>query len=298
MRAVPFKQSHAKRVFFFVATSALFGGCGSAIVQVGIDARGPSCQRDFGVSTAASKIETFLAAVAELDRVSEESDAALRETCTALGHDLGMSEAVLHQALLEDTGTLCSRVTDMLREEQTAASTSGNVILQVGAPTCTWSASEARACISECELRYRPDDVSLTCEISAQGTCSGVLESPQAGPRCRAACGTRIALHATCTEPSAVLEGNLAGADARTLRLATAWAAHGPRIAVLAERTHRLRASTERLLQIAPVLPEAAAVVSIRAVACASAAALLAEQIEVRLASGARVAVTLQGMAH
>jgi hypothetical protein len=95
-----------------------------------------------------------------------------------------------------------------------------------------------------------------------------------------------------------VLEGNLAGADARTLRLATAWAAHGPRIAVLAERTHRLRASTERLLQIAPVLPEAAAVVSIRAVACASAAALLAEQIEVRLASGARVAVTLQGMAH
>lgn len=299
MRAATSKHAHATfMVALALASAPMLSSCGGAMVQAGIDARGPSCQRDFGVSTAASKIETFLAAVAELDRASEESDAALRETCVALGRDLGMQEAALTQAMSEDTGTLCGRVTDVLLAEQTASSTSGNFVLQVSAPTCTWSTEAARACISECELRYRPDDVMLTCTPNAEGMCSGTLESPQAGPRCRAACGTRIALRATCTEPSAQLEGNLTGADERTARLARAWAAHGPRLASLAERAQRLSAATERLLQIAPVLPEAAAVVSIRAVACASAAALLAAQIETRLASGARVSVTLSGMAH
>jgi len=90
----------------------------------------------------------------------------------------------------------------------------------------------------------------------------------------------------------------VAAGDVRTARLALAWAAHGARLALLAERAERLRAATERLIQIAPRLPEAAAVVSIRAVACASAAATLTTQIEARLASGARVATTLGGMAH
>lgn len=297
----PRLQSHAQRVSLFLTASALCwaaSGCGGALVHVGIDARGASCQRDFGVSTAASKVETFLSAVAELDRVSAESDGALRETCAALGADIGMSEGELTRALAEDTGTLCTRVTAALLAEQTAVSTSGNLILQVTTPTCSWSTDAARACVSECELRYRPDDVELPCATDGELTCSGVLESPQAGPRCRAACGTRVALHATCSEPSARLEGNLTDANARTMRLAQAWAQHGPRLALLAERAQRLSAATERLLLIAPVLPEAAAVVSIRAVACASAAALLAEQIGVRLASGARVSITLQGMAH
>ena len=147
-------------------------------------------------------------------------------------------------------------------------------------------------------LRYRPEDVRLPCAPSGEATCTGVLESPQVSPRCRAACATRTAIRATCTEPTAQLEGNVAAGDVRTERLARAWAEHGPRLALLAERAERLRAAAERLIHIAPRLPEAAAVVSIRAVACASAAATLATEIEVRLVSGARVATTLGAMAH
>ncbi len=275
---------------------SLAAGCGSVTVRTGVDVRGASCQRDFGVSTAASKVETFLSAVAELDQASEESDVALRETCVALGRDAGMDIASL--AGTRDVGALCTAVTDHLFAEQTAASVNGNVILQVTTPVCTWSTAEARSCIAECELRYRPEDVLLPCAPAGEATCSGVLESPQVSPRCRAACGTRTAIHATCTEPSAHLEGNVAAGDVRTERLARAWAAHGPRLALLAERAERLRAATARLIQIAPRLPEAAAVVSIRAVACASAAASLTTEIEARLASGARVATTLGGMAH
>ena len=277
---------------------SLVSGCGSATAHVGIEVRGATCQRDFGVSTAASKVETFLAAVAELDQASEESDRAMRETCVALGRDAGMDIDTLAQAQTLDTGALCTVVTDHLHAEQTAASVNGNVILQVTAPTCAWSTREARACIAECELRYRPDDVRLPCAPRGETTCTGVLESPQLSPRCSAACGTRTAIPATCTEPRAELEGAVVAGDVRTERLARAWAEHGPRLALLAERAERLRAATERLIQIAPRLPEAAAVVSIRAVACASAAATLATEIEVRLVSGARVATTLGAMAH
>ena len=296
MRAAALK--HSQVALIALALSVAASGCGSVTLQVAIDARSATCQRDFGVSTAASKVETFLSAVAELDRASEESDAAMRETCVALGRDAGMDTTSLARVMTRDTSALCTEVTDYLHAEQTAASVNGNVILQVRTPVCTWSTREARTCISECELRYRPDNVTLPCAPHGEPTCEGVLESPQAGPRCRAACGTRTALHATCSAPSAHLEGVVATGDARTARLASAWAAHGPRLALLAERAERLSAATERLIEIAPRLPEAAAVVSIRAVACASSAASLAVEIDARLASGVRVAATLRGMAH
>lgn len=241
------------------------------------------CARDFGSSTAAQKIETYLAASAALSRDAAalrcDLDAACRSALRA-GAEAG-SPAELGASRSTGAGaesSPCGALASWLVDEVVALDV--GVSLELTEPTCSRSRPAFATCVSRCELRYRPDDIEVTLDAE------GALSAPQASPRCRASCETLSALEAECTAPTVTLAASGQGpaTDAERLeRLRRVWEQHGPAIAAAAARAERVSRAASRLLEIAPVLPEAAATISIRAVACASAArsdvALAEEQL-------------------
>lgn len=261
-------------------------GCGGASLHGGIDVRGPGCQRDFGTSTAASKVETFLRSVADLDQAAFGLEQELGVACADFATDLGMTARELAGL---DARALCRAA---YARAEAAESAAAPLAIAWNAPSCTWTAEAAQSCISECELRYRPGDIEVTCTRASDGACAGVLSSPQASPRCTAACSTRVALGATCSEGVLSVESP-SGAEGALL--AEAWRRQGARLLTLTQRGARLVEASARLVRIAPSLPEAAAVVSIRAVACATAAAGVVVSTQTRLATVAEVSVVFEG---
>ncbi|GAB4196813.1 MAG: hypothetical protein OHK0013_04310 [Sandaracinaceae bacterium] len=257
------------RVGALVAAAVGVTGCGSVAVRVGVTASGVECQRDFGSSTAAAKIETFLAATTALERFVVEEEASLARTCEAMGRDAGLPS---DPAPSLDT---CRGLLVWLDAERAAL----GVTTQTEVPECVLSMDAYAQCVSSCELRYRPSEVEVQCVGAVEGrTCSQGLRSPQAGPRCRASCETRAELDARCVPRGASLASARSASavpadESRAARLAEVWATHGPALRLSRARLERIGSAASQLLAIAPVLPEAAATVSIRAVACATDAA-------------------------
>jgi len=258
-----------------VTTGALtMTGCfGSVQVRVGggVD----DCSRDFGSSTAAAKIETYLAATAELARDAETMEAELTRACTVALADAGVATPA------EGVTDACGQLGEWLESERLALPSSAPVI-EIGAITCEAPRDSFATCVSRCELRYRPEDIDV-----AVGT-DGMLTAPQASPRCRASCETLSALATTCSRATiSVTSGGEVPEEERErlTRLRTMWEGHGPEVARLHDRADRVARAASRLISIAPVLPEAAATVSIRAVACASSAAATVTETTGRLST-------------
>lgn len=252
-------------------------GC-SGTVQVRILAPGEDCTRDFGSSTAAAKIETFLAATSALEREVDALEASLAQACEA-----GLREARGPGA---PSSAPCESLGAWVAEESAALDGEGAVPrLEPTGPTCSPQQADFAACVSRCELRYRPDDIQVVADES------GLLTAPQASPRCRASCETLHAIAESCTSPVAVAQGS-EGEGERQARL-HAVLGHVARAAALGARAERISLAARRLVAIAPVLPEAAATVSIRAVACVSAASVdvrgAAERLDA-IAAAARAA--------
>ncbi|MFO0713699.1 MAG: hypothetical protein U0353_27850 [Sandaracinus sp.] len=253
------------------STRGLFFGsvalvCASCVGSVELRVVGPGedCARDFGSSTAAAKIETFLAASRAL---ATETEALASRTHAACAAGLATSEA--------SEPTSCTALAAWITDEQRALTVSG---LRASEPRCAQDEAAFGACVSRCELRYRPEDVNVVVDAS------GLLTAPQASPRCRASCETLGAIAEQCTPPASVAELGDGGDPARLARLHTALE-HAAEALALAGRAERIRGAADRLVSIAPVLPEAAATVSIRAVACVSAASIDIRTSEDRLAA-------------
>ncbi len=250
---------------------AIAGCLGSVQVRVGA---GPDdCSRDFGSSTAAAKIETYLAAAAELARDAETMERELTQACSAALADAG------GVAPAPGGTDPCRDLGEWLERERLAL-VSAAPLVELGAIACEPSRDSFATCVSRCELRYRPEDIEV-----AVGT-DGLLTAPQASPRCRASCETLSALATPCSQASVTVAagGELSGEQhERLTRLRTIWERHGPEIARVRERADRVARAASRLISIAPVLPEAAATVSIRAVACASRAASTVSDTTARL---------------
>lgn len=218
--------------------SGLLGsGLHEASVQIRVTGPREDCARDFGSSTAAAKIETFLAASVALDRETRALEAQLRTACAeARAPDTDRSATGV------DDADPCEALVAWLEADPSRAGADAGP-----APTCQGAREDFAACVSRCELRYRAQDVRVVIDEP-----SGRFTAPQASPRCRASCETLAAVAETCAAPE--------GAPALD------------RVGVIGLRAERIAAAAERLIEIAPVLPEAAATVSIRAVACVSSA--------------------------
>jgi hypothetical protein len=232
-----------------------FCGCAGS-VQVRILAPGEDCARDFGSSTAAAKIETFLAASVALGREADAANVALTAACVE-----GLREAgVVTEPTPERP---CEALGAWVTAESAALASAPR--LSDATPTCSPQHDDLAACVSRCELRYRPDDVQVVTDEA------GLLTAPQASPRCRASCETLHAIAETCSSPVALVEGSSEADPSRVARL-RAVLVHVAYAAELGARAERVSRAARRLVAIAPVLPEAAATISIRAVACVSAA--------------------------
>lgn len=254
------------RASFVIATSLALAGCSaSASVRVRVLVPGEDCARDFGSSTAAAKIETYLLASDALRRTTDEIVADLEAQCHA-----GLVEAGVREPgpAAVETGareSACSTLAQWIEGETTAIASAPTLV--AGDAMCAPSQIDFAGCISRCELRYRPEDVHVVVEDSQ------LLTAPGMSPRCRASCQTLSAIEAACTSRATPLGEAAASDDApRSARLLRVLA-HAVRAIDLGDRGHRVALAAERLVAIAPVLPEAAATVSIRAVACVSAAA-------------------------
>lgn len=247
-----------------VAVLALSGACAVSVrVRVG---GGDDCLRDFGTSTAASKIETFLAAADALDREVAAMGENLRRACAeALREARGpASTGAPSRAVGDDTeAEPCAALGGWLEAE---LSTSRGTI-RVESPRCVWPRELFTSCVLRCELRYRPEDIDVVTGAE------GALSAPQAGPRCRAGCSTLAALEARCERPVVHLEVPDEASGARVERLRRV--VEGPLLAVadVALRARRVTDGASRLVAIAPALPDAAATISIDAVDCVARAA-------------------------
>ena len=263
--------------------AALGGGLGASCVgsvELRVMGRGEDCARDFGSSTAAAKIETFLAASRSLGDASSSLELEMQRHC---------EEGLAHAGLAVDaTAPPASACVELGRWVVSESEALGSARLVASEPRCTQPEDAFAACVSRCELRYRPEDVNVVVDES------GLLTAPQASPRCRASCETLGAIGETCTPPAVVASGAVAPTDpARVARLEAALGDVAQALATSA-RAERISTAARRLVAIAPVLPEAAATVSIRAVSCVSAASIDIRGCEDRLARVASDAEVLR----
>ncbi len=252
-----------------IACASLAGCTSTASVRVRVLAPGEDCARDFGSSTAAAKIETYLLASDALRRTTDDVVADLESQC----HEGLVAAGVRTVGQAGAAGeSSCDTLAHWIEGETAALAASPRLASADGA--CSPSEAEFAGCISRCELRYRPEDVHVVSDEAH------LLTAPNASPRCRSACGTLNAIETTCASSSRVEPGGEGEREARLRRVLD----HAARAIDLGERARRIALAAAQLVAIAPVLPEAAATVSIRAVACVSAAAeparLAAERLD------------------
>lgn len=178
------------------------------------------------------------------------------------------------------------------------ASCSGSCAVEIeGACTGTCEGS----CEGTCSARNADGSCAGTCDgtchgrcvVAAQATCSGecrggcsvayrepyctgTLRRPTASARCRASCDARVEASARCTpgETNISIDGGMdAASAARYAQVQTAIREGVSAILAIRTRVERLSVAGAEIVRIAPEIPEAAATVSIGAVACATAAA-------------------------
>lgn len=125
-------------------------------------------------------------------------------------------------------------------------------------------ASCSGECRGGCSIEYR------------EPYCTGRVRRPTASARCRAACDARIEATARCTpgETNISIDGGLdAASQARYAQVQAAIRQGVSAILAIRTRVERLRVAGAEIIRTAPEIPEAAATVSIGAIACATAAA-------------------------
>lgn len=124
---------------------------------------------NFGISSAARRVSTFLGATARFASASASLDASLRQTCERMGRELGLRVS-------GDTQTTCHAVARALREEMDALRTEAGVEIVVNAapPRCEVSMEAYASCTAECEVDVDPGKVELECRGGyVAGQCSG-----------------------------------------------------------------------------------------------------------------------------
>lgn len=254
-------------------------GCGAVHVQVGVDPLGPSCLRDFGSSTAAAKVETFLAATSGLDATTRALADELDALCVAAGRDARLAEGDL--VVPGDELHACRRLVRWIDGRQAAATARGDGSghVHVEDATCTQSMDAYASCVAQCELRYRADEVEVRCDGTIRDRiCEGTVSAAQVSARCRASCDTEAALTAACTTSVSVSPAPTGDSELASVLVRLSGALPG-----LHARLRRITTAAQHLVQIAPAIPSASATVSVRAVSCAEGASQVAADASVRM---------------
>ena len=128
---------------------------------------GGQCRGDFGVSAAASKLETFLAASADFTAAAAELEASLIASCRDMGQQLGLDPAAMQgtpgQSQVE---AACMPVSAKLDSELSELRAAGNLKLAVVAtpPRCDARVDVYADCMGRCQTEVDPGKLDLQCE--------------------------------------------------------------------------------------------------------------------------------------
>lgn len=167
----------ARLVFIFCLASALaacvppgsHGGSTARGGQESVQLSRQCADADFGLSSAARRVSTFLSATARFASASASLDASLRQTCAAMGDELGLRVS-------GDSRTTCDAVARTLREEMDALRTEAGLEIAIHAvpPHCEVSMDAYARCAAECEVDVDPGRLELECRGGyVAGQCSG-----------------------------------------------------------------------------------------------------------------------------
>jgi modification target Cys-rich repeat protein len=159
-------------------------------------------------------------------------------------------------------------------------------------------------CHGECVV-----DAQASCSGECRGGCSveyrepyctGTLRRPTASARCRASCDARIEASARCTpgETNISIDGGMdAASQARYAQVQAAIREGVSAILAIRTRVQRLSTAGAEIVRTAPEIPEAAATVSIGAVACATAAAATCAEAAASVSVSVEVSVSVSASA-
>lgn len=164
------------------------------------------CDRDFGATAAAAKLETFFAATAAWQDAAMGIQRDLMNACQVTGQALGMTQAEM-SASGDGLEQLCSTVDTRLRSEIDAVRGSAHAELQVDSrpPHCEVSVNAYADCMAHCEATVDPGSVQITCEggelrgqcdAECSGHCSVQVDAACSGT-CEGSC------EGTCTARNA-----------------------------------------------------------------------------------------------
>ncbi len=168
MRVLPFSIAVALHCAACVPTRG--GGRGTTAAGASFTA---ACQGDFGASVAASQFEAFMGATYDLHEAAGSTERALRDTCAAMGAELGLTPT-------GDTRAMCAEVATSLREEmrRIGEGTEYSVEVRAQPPRCEARFDAYAECAARCDVNVTPGQVELACtggEIrgSCTGACNG-----------------------------------------------------------------------------------------------------------------------------
>lgn len=227
-------------------------------VRVDVQARAPHCE---------VSVDAYAGCVAECEARVTPGQVDLR--CEG-GEIRGYCDAQCSGSCAVDVQASCSGVCEGACEGTCSATAADGSCAGQCQGTChgrcvvSGQASCQGECRGGCSVEYR------------EPYCTGTVRAPEVSSRCQASCDARVEAQARCTPGEMTM--NVSGLSdpalvARVDRVRAAIHEGAASILAIRTRTERLRDSGRAIVEIAPGLPEAAATVSIGAVACASAAA-------------------------
>ena len=166
-------------LFCILATTFALTGCPATRGRGAGGGGGSSsmggCNRDFGETHAAAKLEAFFAATLAWSDAAMGIERDLLGACQTTGRALGMAEGDLaSQGGPDGLRTVCGAVEQQLRSEMAAlrSGASAEVTIDARPPHCEISVDAYAHCMGECEATVDPGQVEITCEGGElRGSC-------------------------------------------------------------------------------------------------------------------------------
>lgn len=134
----------------------------------------PNTCGNYAATDAGRKLKAFLEATVQLDAAVKNTENYLRDSCALMARELGV-------ATDGDTRTVCTNVSNALREHLSVGLKAGaKLTIKYQPAVCTVDVQAAASAAAECQAKAQAD-VAVRCEGGCSGTCEGTCEGTCAG---------------------------------------------------------------------------------------------------------------------
>ena len=143
----------------------------------------PNTCGNYAASDAGRKLKAFFEAVVRLDAAVKDTENYVRDSCGAMGKELGMAEADLKG----DTKDTCNKVFAELKNHLSLGiKADAKLNIDYTPAVCTVNIDAAASASAKCEGKAKAD-ISVRCTGKCGGTCSGSC-SGQCNGSCSGTC--------------------------------------------------------------------------------------------------------------